>query len=590
MRLREKVIVAAASLLFAVTLSAYAGGTPETPELPATTTGTQYLSPNGDGVQDEATVKFSVTIYVKSESGYVPKYGLEILPPDGGEPVERIVKQEKRDIGWFSALFQGYKKFTLERSVTWDGTDMEGNMVSDGRYSLRIWVEDPSGKRQEKEVEDFIVDTVPPEAVIVEPEYLVFSPNGDGVRDTITISHEKATEEQLWTGEFRNAEGEAVRTFRWENGTPGTAEWDGRADDGSKAPAGMYDYVLSSTDRAGNESGEIRLEGIELVREETPVEVIITPQSFSPNEDGVQDTATAHLDQAEKEGIVGWSWRVTDSQGKTIEQHSFETQEVPETVPLDGTTKEGVPYRPGTYTFSYTVEYRFGNQPSGTQEFTVDIQPPMPELEVNHPLFSPNGDGNKDTVSIRADVDERVSWEGRILDRRGREVISGECETGKDSFLWDGRSAAGDTVESGVYTVEAEFTDAAGNTAQAEPLKIALDIKPISLSISAPESFTIQAGEMKGELPVRVKSNKHNQVERWSMTIRPVDGTGRRSYSGWLLLPKEVRWDGTLKTGADELRKAPAGEYYAEIEVRYRRGDLLKAESDPFRIRRSSSQ
>jgi flagellar hook assembly protein FlgD len=579
----EKVVLVAAVLLLTAGGMLFAGGTPETPELPTTTSGTQYLSPNGDGVQEDATVTFSAALYVKSEAGYIPKYGLQILPPDGGEPVQSIVKTEKRDIGWFSALFTGFKKFTLERSVTWDGMNAEGETVPDGSYDLRLWVEDASGKRQEKIIENFVVDTVPPEAVIVEPEYMVFSPDGDGNRDTITISHEKASEEHLWTAEFRNADGETVRSYRWENGTPGDAVWKGETDAGNNAPAGIYDYVLSSTDRAGNESGEIRLEGIELVREDTPVEVVITPGSFSPDDDGVKDKATAHLDQAQKEGIVGWSWRVTDADGNTVEEHEFTEKEVPETVTLDGKTSEGEPYRPGSYRFSYSVEYRFGNVPSASEPFTVDVTPPEPKVELENPLFSPNGDGNKETVRIRADVDEEVSWEGRILDQWGNEVLSSESDSAEGILAWDGRNAEGEQVESGVYTLKAEFTDEAGNTAQITPQQIVLDTRPIRLSLSAPKGFSPNGDGKNDKLPVTVSSSKHNQVDRWIMTVRPAEGGSNRVYSGQILLPKEVRWDGNVSVGeSGGRREAPEGRYYAVMEVRYERGDLVEAETESF--------
>ena len=64
-------------------LSLFAFGTTEVPEIPPVTSGTQYLSPNGDGVQDDATLKFSVKLYVKSEEGYVPEYGLRIIDSSG---------------------------------------------------------------------------------------------------------------------------------------------------------------------------------------------------------------------------------------------------------------------------------------------------------------------------------------------------------------------------------------------------------------------------------------------------------------------------------------------------------------------------
>ncbi|MGC9313159.1 MAG: FlgD immunoglobulin-like domain containing protein, partial [Sediminispirochaetaceae bacterium] len=330
---------------------AFAGGQPEIPEIPPITSGTQYLSPNGDGVKETAAIQFSVTIYVKSKEGYVPEYGLEIKD-QSGEIIKQVVEKEDRDIGWLRSLFTGYKEFTLERSVTWDGKDADGNVADDGTYGLSLWVMSASGVRQEQALDDFIVDTKAPEALIVEPERLVFSPNNDGNRDEITISHTKSTVEKEWTAEIRSDSGEVVRTFSWTNSEPGRAVWDGTADNGTAAPEGTYSYVLSATDEAGNESGEITLEGIELDRTSTPIEVVIDPQYISPNGDGRQDTARVFFDQAVDEGIIGWEWKLTDRQGRTVLSESGGTADVPRETMLDGTGQGGTPLAEGDYTFT----------------------------------------------------------------------------------------------------------------------------------------------------------------------------------------------------------------------------------------------
>jgi flagellar hook assembly protein FlgD len=139
-------------LLVSGAAALFAGGNKEVPQIPPITSGPQYFSPNGDGIKDEASLSFSVRIYVKSKEGYVPEYGLEIKD-SGGEVLRRIVETEKRDIGFFAALFSGYKEFTLERTVTWNGLDESGSAFPDGRYNLSLWVVDANGNRQESDLE-----------------------------------------------------------------------------------------------------------------------------------------------------------------------------------------------------------------------------------------------------------------------------------------------------------------------------------------------------------------------------------------------------------------------------------------------------
>jgi len=118
-------------LFISLGIGLYAGGQPEVPSIPPVTSGTQYLSPNGDEVKDQATIEFTATVYVKSKDGYVPEYGLEITD-NQGNILKQIVEKEERDVGWLRSLFMGYKKFELERSVTWDGRNGDGEVVDDG--------------------------------------------------------------------------------------------------------------------------------------------------------------------------------------------------------------------------------------------------------------------------------------------------------------------------------------------------------------------------------------------------------------------------------------------------------------------------
>ena len=44
---------------------------------------------------------------------------------------------------------------------------------------------DSSKNRKEIELDDFVVDTIPPKAEVTPPDPKVFSPDGDGFQDTI---------------------------------------------------------------------------------------------------------------------------------------------------------------------------------------------------------------------------------------------------------------------------------------------------------------------------------------------------------------------------------------------------------------------
>ena len=94
-------------LLACMGSTVFAGGKPEVPRIPPLTSGTQYLSPNGDGVKESATIDFSVTVYVKSKEGYVPEYGLEIKDSNGN-----IIKNVVEELGLGLTVIHGAGGFS----------------------------------------------------------------------------------------------------------------------------------------------------------------------------------------------------------------------------------------------------------------------------------------------------------------------------------------------------------------------------------------------------------------------------------------------------------------------------------------------
>src|SRR6056297_634946 len=569
-------------LFISLGIGLYAGGQPEVPSIPPVTSGTQYLSPNDDEVKDQATIEFTATVYVKSKDGYVPEYGLEITD-NQGNILKQIVEKEERDVGWLRSLFMGYKKFELERSVTWDGKNADGDVVNDGVYSLSLWVAGPDGKRQEQQLDDFVVDTKPPEAIIVEPETMIFSPNGDGYNDTITISHTKATSEVEWTGVIRNSEGEVVRTYTWQDSTPGEAVWDGTDNEGRVLPGGEYDYVLSAEDRAGNESEEITLEGITLDRTETPIEVVIEPAYFSPDGDGEQDMAIAYLDQAVKEGIEGWSWSVVNTRGETV--NSGEGQGfVPPEIVLEGLGDEGEPLPEGKYKFNYTVRYRKGNRPSAEETFEIDITPPKVDVTIENRIFSPDGDGRRDTTSAKFTSNEKVTWQGELVDIEGNEIFSTDSERTTSLVLWDGSNAEGEMADQGEYLLLASFTDRAGNTTDIVPKTVKVDTEPVNVRIAAGQKgFSPNNDGRNDRMPLQIEASQYEEVQRWTVAITAQGQDVRRVFSGEGELPKELNWDGNLARESDiQSGTAPEGKYSAEIDVEYMKGKSAQGSTDSF--------
>ncbi|MCF6336312.1 MAG: gliding motility-associated C-terminal domain-containing protein, partial [Spirochaetales bacterium] len=502
-------------ILLSATFPVFAGGNKEIPEVPPLTSGTQYISPDSNGVQDNAELSFSVKVYVKSDEGYVPEYGIQILD-QAGSVMKEIVQTEKSDIGWFLSIFRGYSEFTLERTISWDGTDKTGSVVPDGVYGVKLWVVDSSKNRKDIDVDSFVVDTQKPEAILVAPESLIFSPNGDNSLDSIDIANTRSTEEVLWEGIILDESGKTIRNYSWQNGIPGTAVWDGLDDEGAPASPGTYSYSLSSTDKAGNESDPIILEGIILDLRATPIAVLIDTPVISPDGNGIQDFMTVYLDLAVTEGIVSWEWQIRDSL-ETVYWQVTGDSNIPQEVVFDGTDSDGKPVPEGVYSFIYKVQYENGNKPTALEPFTVDVTAPEISVSVNNNIFSPNGDGLKDQVKIRFKSNEQVSWKGSVIDSLGEELISTSSNLTTSLIVWDGKKADGEDVPDGNYSVIARFTDSAGNSSSIDPASLIIDRTPVDIALKTGKGFSPDSDGVSDDLIILVDSSQYNYLESWKL-------------------------------------------------------------------------
>jgi flagellar hook assembly protein FlgD len=504
--------------LFASQLAAFAGGTREVPELTVETSGPQYFSPNGDDVQDDAVQEFTVRLFVKSDEGYVPEYGLRILGADGAV-VREVVQQEKRDINWFVAMFRGYKAFTLEKILEWDGRDSEGNSVADGPYTVHIWVVDASDNRQEVELESFVVDTTKPNATVSATD-TIFSPNEDNNMDVLKVD-QQGSQEDLWQGSMLDKGGDSVKSFKWENSAPRGFDWDGLNDSGALSEDGVYRYELTSTDKAGN-IGTYTLANISLDTTATPIHLLLGSSYFSPNADGVKDIVTLTLRAEETEGLMDWQVLVADDDGQIRRSYSGE-KTLDEDIVFDGNDEAGQPLPEGTYQVSLSAEYENGNRPLKKDFLSLDVTPPTVTTTITNPSFSPNGDRVKDATSIRLWSSEQVTWQGKILDSLGNAVIQTGSEVTTALIVWDGTDQTGKALGEGAYTVDVVFTDLAGNTITPPEESLTIDVSAPDVSLAAESSaFSPDGDGLNDEIRVAVSASE--AVEGFGQVLGPSGG------------------------------------------------------------------
>ncbi|MBN2049573.1 MAG: Ig-like domain repeat protein [Spirochaetales bacterium] len=569
--------------VFVVLGGLFAAGKTEAPELPPVTSGTQYLSPNGDGVQDTAVLSFTVRLYVKSDQGYVPGYGLTITSPEG-EVVYEEKETETSDIGWFASIFRGFDLFELERSVSWDGTDQEGKVAPDGEYSVTITVQDAKKNVSTIDVDSFVVDTNPPRVDFKPPEDTLFAPNGDGNRDVFIVLQENGTSEDLWKGVITDETGKTVRTFSWENSAPEDLLWDGTDDGGNLLPDGEYGYSLTSTDRSGNVSDSYVVEDIVLNAKTPVLTVDLDMESFSPNGDGVQDAVTLTPVYENPEEVVSWRWNLR--QGEEVVLTDEGEGAPPETLLLDGFGPQGAPIPDGMYTLSFGLAYKNAYNPRVEKDLKVDTRSPEIAVEKRTVVFSPDGDGEKDSAEIRFTSNERVVWVAAMLDMNGEIVYNLDSTETTTLVVWDGMDNGGNPLDDGKYVLVGEFRDTAGNFQYVDPIILTLDTSPVEASLSVPKGFSPNDDGKDDTIDIAIDSNRYTDVEWWRIIIRNEAGEEVYSFGGQKEMPESVAWDGRFGT---EKGAGPASEglYRAELDARYTKGNIVSDESFFFGLDRN---
>jgi flagellar hook assembly protein FlgD len=122
------------------------------------------LTPNGDGVGETTKISFSLTTAATAT--------VEIV--DGSGTTVRLLANAQ--------------SFSAGRSrLLWDGRNGSGTLVPDGLYSVSITAQSPG--QSDSDAEDVVVDrTLGHLGVAPRP----FSPNGDGRRETTTVTFELA--------------------------------------------------------------------------------------------------------------------------------------------------------------------------------------------------------------------------------------------------------------------------------------------------------------------------------------------------------------------------------------------------------------
>lgn len=533
---------------------------------------TVYLSPNNDGASDD--LYFPVVI---EDERFVTGWTLDVLKEDG-EVVRTIENKEQRpeNEGFRNILDRFlYRKKGVDvpPTIVWDGRTEEGTAAPDGTYRFVLSAVDDNGNLSATQELEVVVDNTPPAIEIAEPETeddLVFSPNDDGSKDTIIVAQE-SSEEDRWLLEILDAEDRVVFEQEFTGAALADFEWDGTDSQGVLVPDGVYSYRASATDRADNDGSAV-LANIIVDTEPTPVGLTVDIGAFSPNGDGVRDAVTLTPEVPVESGLRRHSWEVLDGTGRAV--RTEEGPELPGVWTFDGRGDGGEVLPEGLYQVRLNLEYRNGNRPiAESPALNLDLTPPRLTVRGESPVFSPNGDGNLDTIGYVHDAEEIPAWTGTIAPagEPDREIRSYRWSGRPDErLIWDGRAPDGSLVPDGVYLYTVTGSDLAGNPTRSAPVRVTLDTRETPVYVSTNRrAFSPNGDNRLDTIDILPVLQDRQGVDRFVLEIYDEDDAVVAAIRAGGAPDESYTWDGRGSSG----RIVPDGNYRTRLAVEYTHGN-----------------
>lgn len=525
---------------------------------------TTAFSPNDDGVKD--TVTFGIQA---SYPDRITSFKLEVFP--AGNRTDQLAV-----MAWTGTN-------SIRTQYVWDGRSSSGLKVPDGLYRARLEILYRNDDVFVEEISLIAIDTAAPKAT-VQASLPVFSPNGDGRSDTVLITQEAVPGDD-WQAQIVSAENRIIRSWSWKNTIPSFV-WDGKDQSGKIVPDGVYFYELRSIDQAGNSFIAPRLR-IEVDASAKQVRLDVDPKAFSPNSDGIKDIAYINIQAPRPAAIREYSISISalDKNGQK-NANALRTwsgsKDIKDQYSWDGKTASGIAVPDGLYQVSLRILYENDDLFAlDSPSVLVDTVAPKIEVSAEPLLFSPNSDGNKDSITIYQKSVPGDDWTGRIKNASGQVIRTWTFKNEAKTFVWDGKDASGAVVRDGVYSYEVSSSDAAGNSALATAKGITVDAAKPKVYVTASDTGMSPNGDgVRDDVSFTIVVEKREGIESWRFSIIDKQGN-ERSYFGGTgnEVPSRLVWDGRDLQG-----QVLQGEFMGKLVVRYTKGDIAEAVSAPITV------
>ncbi|HVA66516.1 MAG TPA: FlgD immunoglobulin-like domain containing protein [Elusimicrobiota bacterium] len=273
---------------------------------------------------------------------------------------------------------------------------------------------------------------------------------------------------------------------------------------------------------------------------------------FSPNGDGILDTAIFHLAVSAPQNVSQWSFTITDALGQEIKKFSGQGAP-PSVLEWAGKDENNEIIADGIYFYTLSVTTLAGeNVVMPAKQVICSRQPPFAQVRVEPDIFSPEEGSAKPVAHFNLQASDPYGMNSWLLRIIGNSAIKSFFGKGMPpaKIDWHGLTDTGDPAPNGPYSFTLAVRDLAGNTTITSPQTVTIDRTEPTMQITAnPSIFSPGGSGASASVAFDIQPPPgHKIIETWKLSIKNKEGQIVRTFAGAGEPPLQIPWDGS---GAD---------------------------------------
>lgn len=443
----------------------------------------------------------------------------------------------------------------IPENVFWDGMDSSGKLAADGLYYYELSVTEPAGNSSSARTAGFTLDTSKTELMLsVSPA--AFSPNGDGVQDTMTFTPvvKASSGIESYSLKVFDSKGKTVYTQSGTGSMPASLSWNGIAADGvTRCEDGTYSVTIETIANSGT-MASTPAQNFLLDTAAPQVKISVPYTLFSP--DGISRKQSLPVSVTDASREAKWVAEILSKNGTPVRTYTWQNSK-PVDFSWDGTDNNGNKVADGEYAVRIASTDSAGNSVrADIPGIVLDTRPVSAYITSAHEVFSPNAEAprNVQQLSIKASLQDGIeSWSFDIIDATSNAVVRRWTQEDSSNlpanFTWAGDKDDG-TVANGVYLAKLRASYAKGNDLEATGSMFVCVADAPRLTVStAPKYFSPDNDGNDDDLFIRLRGETLASLKSWSFTIYDRNGGAFWKTSGKTSITERIIWDGRGNNG-----------------------------------------